>query len=707
MTLACAFCGLPLTGRVTPEEPVYCCFGCRFAADVAGGGGEAGLNRWALARLGAAIFLAMNVMVFTMALWARDLHPGSDAPLDATITAVFRYLALLFTIPVVWLLGGPLASGAWQSLRAGRPSTDLLLLSGVLAALALSVEAVVRDDGPVYFEVACGVLVFVTLGRWMEAIGKQKAGEALSRMDRLLPDVVRRYRGGTEEQVPAGQAKPGDILRVLQGERVACDGVLLRHPAAFDEQMLTGESQPSVKDVGDSVRAGCLVLEGDAWIRVTAPATQSTAARFLALVRQSMDSRGGYERLAERVARWFLPAVIIVAIAAASGHMMATDLTSGLFAGLAVLLIACPCALGVATPLAVWAALGKAARLGILFRTPDALERTAAARAIRFDKTGTLTTGRAVVVGVRLEPGASAQDVWADAAALAAASHHPFSMAIVEAAEDGAMRPAATTGPVRSQIGGGVAGFTSAPIALGSPGFLAALGYEMSAELQAMLQRELDAGHAVCLFGRDGSVRAVIVMNEELRPEASAALAAVRDLGIDVGILTGDHAVRAAAIAAQLGVPAVGGLGPAEKVAAIQQARRAHGPVAAVGDGLNDTGALAAADAGMAMGCGADLTREVADVCLLGNDLSRAADAIAIARQARRIIRQNLFWALVYNTAGIALACTGRLNPIWAALAMAVSSFSVLGNSLRLAAGFPDMGASKPESAPAPAGVES
>ncbi|MFO0807634.1 MAG: cation-translocating P-type ATPase [Gemmataceae bacterium] len=663
------------------------------------------MNRWALARLGAAIFLSMNVMVFTMALWARDLDPGHGTPLDVTLAGLFRYLALLFTLPVVWLLGGPLAINTIDALRSGRPSTDVLLLSGVAAALALSAVAVVRDEGPVYFEVACGVLVLVTLGRWVEATGKQRAGEALRGLERLLPDTVRRMVAGRETQVPTADVCPGDILRVLPGERVACDAVLLQHAATFDEQLLTGESQPVVKDIGDPVRAGSLVVDGDVWLEATAAVAESTAVRFLALVRQSLEARGGYERLADRVTRLFLPIVAIVAIAASVGHALTSGVSAGVFAGLAVVLIACPCALGVATPLAVWAAVGRAARLGVLFRTPVALERLGSVQAARFDKTGTLTTGRAKVASVHVVPGESSDSLWSEAAALAIASTHPYSIAIGEAAADRGIEPIPIVGPVRTTPGRGLEGVASAPIALGSVEFLTALGCTWPEPLAKQCRREIDSGASICAFCRAGVVRGLFVLREELRPEARTALSQIRDLGLDVAILTGDHSARAATIAAELGMPAEGGLMPEDKIAAVRRAQVQIGPVAVVGDGLNDAGALAAADAGIAMGCGADVTREVADVCLLGNDLRRAADAIALARQTRRTIRQNLFWALAYNVGGIGLACTGRLNPVWAALAMVVSSFSVLGNSLRLSAA-PAMQETTPtESQSIPAGV--
>lgn len=665
-----------MPGTSVHSAPVYCCGGCRFAAGVAGADGEVGMSRWALARLAAAIFLSFNVMVFTMALWARDLD-ASAGPLDSVLADLFRYLALLFTIPVMGLLGRPLVDNALAFMFTRRLSTDLLLLTGIVAALIVSIVSVMRNDGPVYFEVACTVLVLVTLGRWLEARSKLRAGDALRNLRSLIPDSVRKVDVDQERMVATSEVQPGDVIRVLAGERVPCDGTLVRHAASLDEQMLTGESSPVFREIGQFARAGALAIDYDVWIDVTAPSSQSTAHRFMELVRQSLENRGGYVRLADRVAQRFLPIVAATAIATAVFHGIRDDLGSATLAGLAVVLIACPCALGVATPLAVWVALGRAARIGVLFRTPDALERLALVNAVRFDKTGTLTAGSAEIADVRTIGKTSPADLWSDAAALAAASSHPYSRAIAQAAVERGVSRSNISGAVRCVAGGGVIANSDEPIALGSVDFLLANGFRSFGPFPT--------DNSICAIGRGETMRGYFIIDEQMRLEAKAAVQKLIKMGLQVGILTGDFPARAAAASAKLGVDACGGLSPAAKVEAIRQAKAKHGTVAFIGDGLNDAAALAAADVGIAMGCGADLTRDVADVCLLGNDLRGLCDAISLAKQTRRVIRQNLFWALVYNVGGIGLAVTGYLNPIWAALAMVISSLSVLANSLRLA----------------------
>lgn len=667
-----------------PAEPVYCCYGCRFAAGVSGVGGEAGATRWLLVRLGLAIFFSMNVMVFTMALWAQDLGGAGSAPLDNTLAALFRYLALLFTLPVIWLLGEPMAANAWSNLRSGQPSIDMLLLTGVMSSLVLSIFSVVRNDGAIYLEVACGVLVLVTLGRWVEANVKLRAGEALLELEKLLPSECRRVERDREQTVPVHQIRSGDRIHLLPGERVPCDGQVAVHAAVIDEQMLTGESRPKNKGIGEPILSGSLVIDHDVWLDVSAPSVEGTAARFLALVRASLDSRGGYARIADRIAAVFLPLVVVLAIGATVVRSMMDGIGPGILAGLAVVLIACPCALGIATPLAVWAAISRAARIGVLFRTPDSLERLATVRAIRLDKTGTLTTGQASVSAIHLAENETEESVLAEAGRLARASTHPYSIALARSASHCRRSDQCSDDPVRTIPGCGVITMNTESAALGSPEFLTKSGFVWPTDLEDRRRRLLNLGRSICAYGQNKRVRAIFELTEELRPEASETLDQLRNLGLDVAILTGDQPLRAAAIASELQTPALSGQSPEGKVDAIRLARLAHGPVAFVGDGLNDAAALAASDAGIAMGCGADLTREVADICLLGNSLQGVTDAIRIARETRRAIRQNLAWALAYNVVGIGLAFTGMLNPIWAALAMVMSSVCVLGNSLRL-----------------------
>jgi heavy metal translocating P-type ATPase len=682
---ACAYCGLPLPRPWWPDEegPAYCCFGCRFAASVTQAGGEQGAARWALTRLGLAIFLTMNVMVFTMALWTHDFYgndPQNSAALAGTLTGLFRYLCLLFALPVLLLLGGPLLESGWQSLRHGGGATDLLLVIGVAASFLYSALSVYRDAGRVYFEVGCVVLVLVTLGRWLEATGKLKAGEAIEALHKLLPDRVRVLRPNEETCIPLAEVQVGDTVRVLAGERIPCDGRVLGHAVTVDEQVLTGEARPVVKEAGDAVLGGTLDVDSDLLLQVTAPARGGALARMIELVRQARLAKGRFERLADRVSAWFLPAVLLLALLTVAWHTYRQGPEEGILAGLAVLLIACPCALGIATPLALWVALGRAAGAQVLFRNGEALERLATVRAVRLDKTGTLTTGTSVVAEFAVDP-SECQEVLGQAARLASSSNHTYAFAIRAFAGE-KPHPVIPSGEgVRTLPGRGV---VVNGVCLGNVRLMEENGLHPREPLAAVIERATKEGQPLTCVGWDRWVRGVFVFREELRAEAREAIDRLREQGLDVAVLTGDHAGRGAALGRELGVTVAAELLPDDKVTALAKARQAFGPVAMVGDGINDAPALAGSDVGVALGCGADVSRDAATVCLLGNDLRRLPWAVGLARAAVRAIRRNLFWAFAYNVLGIGLAVSGYLNPVWAALAMVLSSLFVVSNSLRL-----------------------
>jgi len=688
----CDYCGLPLPYRAAvpaaprPATSLYCCYGCRFAAAVTSARGEEGEARWALARLGMAIFLSMNVMVFTMALWTADFYddPASlTGHLPRVLRDLFRYLCMLFALPVLFLLGGPLLQSAWEGLRQRLITSDFLLIMGVTASYLYSAISVLRDDGPVYFEVGCGVLVLVTLGRWLEARGKLHAATALDSLQRLLPERVRCMTADGDSLVPLAEVAAGDALHILAGERIPCDGRVERQPAAVDEQMVTGESRPTVKETGDSVHAGSLNLDSDLIVRVTAPASSSSLARLIDQLKAARSTKCRAQRLADRVTSVFVPAVMVIALVALGWHTQSRGLGEGILAGLAVLLIACPCALGLATPLAVWAALDQAARGGVFFRNGETLERLAVVRAVRLDKTGTLTTGTPTITDCILAYPEDANLVLACAGYMAGCSTHSYARAIQQYAGSDIDRVAGAS--IRTLPGRGLV-LNSAEhgtVWLGSPRLVDEMAQVWPEALARKRQEAETNGQPLTCLGWGGLVRALFVFAEQLRAESAAAVAQLRALGLDLAVLTGDSAAGGSAIGRELGLVVHAQLLPENKVAALHEARRTWKTVAMVGDGINDAPALAAADIGIALGCGADVTRDSAAICLTGSDLLRLPWTIVLARRTVRIIRQNLFWAFAYNTAGIALACTGRLNPVVAALAMVVSNFLVVANSLR------------------------
>jgi len=708
----CAFCGLPLPPPIAwsrrgprSEEPSsapdYCCTGCQFAAEVTQARGDVGEARWTLARLGIAIFCSMNVMAFTMALWTRDVY--GDLASDSLVgpwEGLLRAAGLLFTVPVLGLLGLPLAESAWDNLQRGRLSTDLLLCAGVLAAFLVSAHSVWTDRGPVYFEVACVILVMVTLGRWLEAQGRLQAGVALDQLARLLPDTVRVLSAeGLVEQTALARVLPGQVIQVLPGERIPLDGRLVSGVSQVDEQLITGESLPATRQPGERLWAGTLLLDCPAQIEVLAPANEGALQRIIDFVRAARLAKGPYQELTDRISAGMFPVIAAVALAALVWHTFQGGWRTGWLAGLSVVLVACPCALGLATPLAVWTGLAAAARRQVLFRSGEAIERLATIRGLCFDKTGTLTTGRPQVIRLEWESDRNHSRGEALARVLTAQSNHPFSQAILGAfaKESGQSRdpqfeaePTAEglTGrswTVRQVAGQGLQGESTAGDRcwLGNQALMSAQGQHLGPRLAGVVAETLRDGLSFTLLAWNGEVRAAWVFDEELRGGVREMLDWCEQQHLKVQVLTGDHPARGARLARDLQVPVQAGLLPEDKARAITDAHQRWGSVAMVGDGVNDAPALAASDLGVALGCGTDISRDSSQVCLLSSELDRLPWAIGFSRRLVRTIRGNLWWAFAYNVVGVALACSGRLNPALAALLMVISSVLVILAALR------------------------
>ncbi|MBA4019964.1 MAG: copper-translocating P-type ATPase [Pirellula sp.] len=685
----CEHCGLPVAGTSDLDrstEAVYCCFGCRFAAEMLGGNSAGAGN--GLFRLAMSIFLSLNVMIFTMFLWSQDVYDddATQSPSAVIMWGVSRYLCLLLSTPVFVLLGGPLAAEAWRGFRRGWVSTDLLLIVGTLAAYIYSIHSTVRSSGPVYYEVGCAILVFVTLGRWLEAQGKQRATEALKSLERLLPETVRRFEGAELVDIPLDDVCIGDRLFVRDGERIPVDGRITSGLALIDAQLLTGESRPQLRETGDAVIGGTLNLDGALTVTVEAPPRGGTWQRLHQCILQARLDKGRHERIADQVVRVFIPLVCLTAGVTFAYHTYAHGFDHGLLAALAVLLIACPCALGLATPMAVWAALGTAATRQVLFRNGEALERLASARVIAFDKTGTLTDGRPTVDRLEILHEHDITEILSRVGAAAAGSSHELSQAVHAFCTTQSGKTAIGC-QVRSVPGRGLeAQFADLadPLVLGSERFMYERRLSVPPYFQAVIRELCDEGFAIVCVGWLGCVRGVFGLREKIRSEAVAVIEDCRRVGLTACVLTGDHAARGRQFSEKFHLDVRAELLPEGKLAALADLRKRIGPTIMVGDGVNDAPALTAADVGIALGCGADVSRDSADVCLLGNDLTQIPWAIELSRRTVRIVRQNLFWSLIYNIVGIALAATGNLNPIWAAAAMTVSGLSVVVNSLRL-----------------------
>jgi heavy metal translocating P-type ATPase len=685
---ACSYCGLPLPARpyrrAGPDDDPFCCFGCALVARLAGGAGASREGSLFL-RLGASVFLTVNVMMFTMVLYSESVY-GADG---AALHGLIRWLLLALTTPVVVMLGVPLVTGA-ASLRALGSTMDGLIALGVLSGYALSVYATVTGRGQVYFETIAVVLVLVALGRYLEARVRTQASAGLGALMQLVPGECVRITGGSDEVVDAAALLAGDLVRIKPGQIFPVDGRIVEGEAGVDESTLTGESLPSSRGPGDLVFAGTTDLDGHLTVR----AVEVGAGRALAAVERLLDearrSRTSIERSCDRLSAILIPAVAAIALGSFVWWLARAGTERALMTALSVVVIACPCALGLATPLAVWIALGRAARHGILVRRADVLERLAAIRAAAFDKTGTVTSRLLRVTAVVPAPGQTERDVLAAASALESLSEHPLAPSIVACARALGVVPGRAE-EFRAHPGLGVSGSTRfGRTAVGNRRLMERLGAGASPaverEWSALEQRGATA--VACAWTGAGGfleVRGLVALAEDLREGARETLASLGAEGLPARILTGDSRYAAAALEQQLRVPVRAELMPADKVAELARLRAAAGPVLFVGDGINDAPGVGAADVGVALSSACDLTRHAADVALLGADLRAVPWLLALSRRTLRVIRANLAWAFVYNVVGVGLAAAGLLNPVLASLAMVGSSAGVVRNSMRLA----------------------
>ena len=686
-TATCDYCGLPLSRSALQDEPSYCCYGCRFAAGISAQQDTSTNPMGPATALGFSVFFTMNVVMLTMSLWSYAAQP--QTAFEEALAAFLRYGAMAFSLPVLLLLGRPLVSHAIAGLRRGFFTTDLLLATGVIAAFAVSIVSTLRGVGHVYFEVGCVILVLVTIGRWLEAAGRSQASTALDQLEKLVPETVRLRESGVDIATPRNQISVGNHLHVIAGERIPVDGRVVHGRGVVDEQFFTGESTPVEKRTGDHLLGGSLNLDADLFIEVTAPPNAGALGRLVNAVRAARLSKGDYQLLSDAWSQRVFPIISIIALAAFIYHGMRVDWDFGLLTALSVVLIACPCALALATPLAVWAALGTAAKKGVLFRSGAALETMSGIRAIRWDKTGTLTTGKPSVLRLACEDSTDRVAIEQIAASVTEASDHVFSLAIREFLLE--VEPLTSTVNVQTVPGRGLR--TSLDngqvVLLGAIRWMEDCGLAWGTNLSRVINDPVTADCPMTAIGYDGRVQGLFLLEETIRPEAFEALQDCQRLGLDQAVLTGDRAARAAGLAKIFGIPVAAELLPQDKLVAIRAAHEKFGSVAMVGDGLNDAPALAGSDIGIALGCGADVSRDSAGVCLLSSDLRLIPWTYEFSQRTVGTIRTNLAWSFGYNSIGVILAACGQLHPAVAAVLMVVSSLMVLGNSLRLSADGP------------------
>ncbi len=662
---------------------------------------------------------------------ADDADPDADPDLDAlrirvlisaalTIPVVvlamvpawqftyWQWLSLTLAAPVVVWGAWPFHRAAWVNLRHGATTMDTLVSMGTLAAFGWSLYALFlgaagepgmthgfdlipqRGDGGanIYLEAAAGVTTFLLLGRYLEKRATRTAGDALRALMRLGAKDVAVVRDGVEQRIPIAELAVGDEFVVRPGEKIATDGVVVGGASAVDASMVTGESMPTEVGPGDVVVGATINTSGRLLVRATHVGADTALAQMTRMVADAQAGKAGAQRLADRISAWFVPVVIAIAVAALGfwlGAAVASDSPVGFAftAAVSVLIIACPCALGLATPTALMVGTGRGAQLGILLTGPEVLEQTRRIDTVLLDKTGTVTTGVMRVEKVQPADGVDADRILAAAAAVESASEHPLAKAIVAAAQH---LPVGDVTDFSSTEGVGVSGIVgSEKVRVGSP-------RELGERLPGPLRQALDAAHergataVIIAIDGDGSTEyGVIVVADTVKESSREAISELKRMGLTPVLLTGDNAGAARFVAGAVGIDQViAEVRPEEKVNAVKDFQRQGKTVAMVGDGINDAAALAQADLGVSMGTGTDVAIAAADLTIVDGDLRKVVDAIALSRRTLRTIKGNLFWAFGYNVAALPIAAAGLLNPMIAGAAMAFSSVFVVANSLRL-----------------------
>jgi Cu+-exporting ATPase len=604
------------------------------------------------------------------------------------------WLQWALATPVQFWLGARFYVGAWKALEDRAGNMDMLVAVGTSAAYGLSVFHLLRGGagggaGHLYFEASAVVIALVLLGKWLEARAKRQTTEAIRALQALRPDVARLRRDGAEVELPIAAVRVGDVVVVLPGERIPVDGEVIEGRSHADESLLTGESMPVPKGPGERVTGGAVNSEGRLVVRTTAVGAETALARIIRLVEGAQARKAPIQRIVDRASAVFVPVVLAIALATWLGWGLAAgDWSVATLNAVAVLVISCPCALGLATPTAIMAGTGVAAQAGILVKDAEALEAAHRVRTVAFDKTGTLTEGKPRLLAVT-GLGVGQEELLALAAAVESGSSHPLAGAVLEAARQrGVVPPPAEA--VTVLAGRGVAARIGArEVLLGSERFMRELGVDVEAHAQARHRQESHGRTVSWIAERvagEPRLLGILAFGDAPRPQSREAIAALEALGLRTVMVSGDNSEAAGALAREVGVPpedVISGVLPGGKVQVVEDLRR-HGPVAMVGDGVNDAPALAAADVGFAMGSGTEVAMHAAGVTLMRPDPRLVADAIDVSRRTTRKIRQNLFWAFVYNVIGIPLAAAGLLNPVVAGAAMAFSSVSVVSNTLLL-----------------------
>ncbi|GAB7028206.1 heavy metal translocating P-type ATPase [Geotalea toluenoxydans] len=663
----CAHCGLPI--RQSPVQTggaIFCCYACRLIAGVIGSRDE-GDHAWNLLRLGFGALLAMNIMMLSLLLYSGSV--------ETEVIPLFRWVMLALAMPAMAILLYPLVMGALQ----GRPGLDLLIVAGSVTAFTVSTINTVRAAGQVYFDTATMLPVLVTFGKIMEATAKRKAADLLHAMESLLPASALKIETGTAVEVAIEQLHTGDLVLIRPGERIAVDGLIHEGNSTVEEAAFTGEPLPVCRGPGERVLAGTVNGQGSLLVKTEQAGKEVLLQRIVTMIQGAWQNPSPAERIAERAAGMFIVLVGLVALASLILWTLADNPLQGFLSALSVLVVACPCTMGIATPLATSLAIARAATAGIVVRGGETMEQLGRTDLIFFDKTGTLTTNQPVLREIIVfDPQLTEDRLLALLATLESASKHPLARTISAEAARRGLELGSPAG-INIYPGQGIDGLVK----------LNGESRMITAGASASFRQTVDSAGGEGLMAMDvawdGHIRGRLVFEDGIRSDAVATVQKLDTLGIPSVILSGDRLQVASAIAAQAGIRTIEApRNPVEKLAVVEQALDAGRKVAVVGDGVNDAAPLAAAQVGIALGSGLDLARQAGNVVILSDRLTQIPWLIGLSRQTRRIIGQNFAWSFGYNAIALGAAAAGLLHPLLAAIAMVVSSLTVLANSLRI-----------------------
>ncbi len=715
---ACDLCGLPSKRAVYMTDTagmqrVFCCYGCRYIYEaladdsgtpptprqiaqagyvshccngpVRGEPAEEAAN--ILSRLALSAFLGAMVMAMSFVLHSDYFFEWENTTQADTARSMFQLISLIFALPAMMLLGLPILEDALYVFNVQRRLTaNALIAIGSFSAFFISMIATIANTGDTYYETAVMTLVLVTLGRYLDTYTQVEGEKALAALIERTPDTARLITDSGEKEVRADLVFVGHRVKIIPGERFPVDGRVSTGEGSVDESTVTGESLPRHKSPGDMIYAGTINLDGGFIVETTAVGEERVVGKLVRLLEEARIHRAPIEQIADRIAAWFVPLTILLGLGAFAYWSVAVDPLRGLFVGLAVLLIACPCALGIATPLTIWASLGQAAQAGVVIRDSTVLERLSKIRHTYFDKTGTLTTGQMHLSDIAMRGGDedALNRLLARVAALEVSSEHPVGGAILREAERRGLS-LEQADSFRAIPGQGIRGTFAdgTSLLVGSQRLMTAEHIAIPNNMATMGDELATNGHPLVYVAENGHLRLLLGFTEVLRGEASNTLRSLQRMDVQAAILTGDTLAAGKALADRIGITVHSELLPHEKLAMVEERLRIH-PLAMVGDGINDAPALARATVGIAVATGADVTREAADVSLMGTDLRLVPWIIQLARQTYRRIVINLGWAFVYNVIGIGLALTGNLHPVIAAGAMVMSNLFVVTNALRI-----------------------